>query len=332
MSGVATGVDRFCPINLEGLVPDTVLAFDLFVESGPGTYLLWHRAGGEFTAAQRTRLVGRGVSRLWVAAADERLYEAYVERHLSELLDRQQVATSKASLFYSAAHTTLAAVMSDPRHQDAVPRTRDLAREMVSLLIGDPNALAQLSALMARDYDTVRHCINVSLFATALAHATGTCTSGELQELAHGTLLHDIGKSAVPRDLIIKPGAYTPQELALMRTHVTEGEQILRAEGRLGAMGMLAVSQHHERLDGGGYPRGLSGHRVHFFGRVTGIADVYDALTSERSYKHALGGFDALRLMRTTMAAHLDQELLRTFVRTLAPRDAAKSSALATVA
>jgi HD-GYP domain-containing protein (c-di-GMP phosphodiesterase class II) len=121
----------------------------------------------------------------------------------------------------------------------------------------------------------------------------------------------------VPRELITKPGAYTERELALMRTHVSEGEQILQRDGRLPALGMIAVSQHHERMDGGGYPRRTPGAALHMFGRITAICDVYDALTSDRSYKRAMSGADALQLMTTHMSAHFDQELLRTFIRAL---------------
>lgn len=309
-----------CPIRLDGLVPDTVLSFDLYLQSAPGSYLLWHVAGGEFQSGQQQRLTARGVTTLWVTPEHERLYEAYVERHLASLMTGRQSAEGGAALLYSAAHTTLAAVMSDPRHQDAVPRTRELAQEMVGLIMRDADALTQLTGLMARDYDTVRHSINVSLFATALAHAGGVRDAKELHDLAHGTLLHDVGKSRVPREIIVKPGAYTPSELAIMRTHVDSGERILAEDGRLAALGMYAVSQHHERMDGEGYPRKLPAADLHLFGRVTAICDVYDALTSERTYKRALTGFDALKLMRTEMASHFDPELLHTFIKVLGPR------------
>ena len=319
-----------CPVRLDGLVPDTVLAFDLYLQSAPGRYLLWHAAGGEFEARQHQRLTERGITTLWVTPEHERVYEAYVERHLASLLAGRRAAEGGA-LLYSAAHATLAAVMCDPRHHDAVPKTRELAQEMVGLILRDADALAHLTPLMARDYDTVRHCINVSLFATALAHASGVRDARELQDLAHGTLLHDIGKSRVPRELIVKPGAYTPRELAIMRTHVSRGERILNEDGRLAQLGMFAVSQHHERMDGEGYPRKLLAPNLHLFGRVTAIADVYDALTSERTYKRALSGFDALQLMRTQMASHFDQSLLHQFIRVLGPRKQ-RSTSLASVA
>jgi putative nucleotidyltransferase with HDIG domain len=320
-----------CPVRIDGLVPDSVLGFDLYLQSAPGSYLLWHAAGGEFESGQRQRLAERGVTALWVTPEQERAYEAYVERHLASLMTGRGSADGGAALLYSAAHTTLSAVLSDPRHQDAVPKTRELAQEMVGLIMRDADALAQLTGLMAADYDTVRHCINVSLFATALAHASGVRNPGELQDLAHGTLLHDIGKSRVPRELIVKPGAYSPGELAIMRTHVDSGERILRADGRLAALGMYAVSQHHERMDGEGYPRRLPAADLHVFGRVSAICDVYDALTSERTYKRALSGFDALRLMRTEMASQFDQELLHTFIKVLGPRTQVSPS-LASVA
>jgi HD-GYP domain-containing protein (c-di-GMP phosphodiesterase class II) len=159
--------------------------------------------------------------------------------------------------------------------------------------------------------------MNVSVFAVGLAHAAGVRSAADLQELALGTLLHDIGKSEIPRELIVKPGAYTPEELAIMRTHVERGEHILEGAGRLSALGMLAVSQHHERLTGDGYPRRVSGEDIHLFGRIAAIADCFDAMTSDRSYQRAMRPVEALHLMRTHLSNHFDQPLLDRFIRTL---------------
>jgi putative nucleotidyltransferase with HDIG domain len=307
----------YVPVDLDGLVPDTVLEFALHFQSAPGYFVPLQGAGAEFSSVHVQRLRESGVTTLWVADADHHLYEGHVERHLSTLLAAHRAPARKAALLYSAARTTLASVLADPRHTDAAPRTRGVAEELARWLASEPGAIGYMGALMARDYDTVRHSINVSVFATSLAVAAGVRDREHLQDFTHGALLHDVGKSRIPRELITKPGAFTDAELALMRTHVSEGEHILRRDGRLPALAMVAVSQHHERMDGGGYPRRTSGEDLHLFGRISAICDVYDALTSDRSYKRAIPGADALKLMGTHMAAHFDQALLRTFIRTL---------------
>ncbi|HTV03212.1 MAG TPA: HD domain-containing phosphohydrolase [Luteitalea sp.] len=312
----------YIPVHLDGLVLDSVVDFHLYLQTSPGHFVLFRGPDLEFTTGHHQRLLANRVETLWLKGDERRRYEQYVERHLETLLSNPQIATPrKVELLQSAAQTTLEAVMVDPRHTEALPRTRRVAQQTVQLLVRDRDAMAHMAALMARDYDTVRHSMNVSVFATGLAHAVGVNNPGDLRDLALGGLLHDIGKSELPRELIVKPGAYTEEEMTLMRTHVSRGEHILQADGRMGALGMVVVSQHHERLTGNGYPRNLDSQHIHLFGRIAAIADVYDAMTSDRSYQRAMKPVDALHLMSTHLAPHFDRNLLQTFVKTLrAPR------------
>jgi putative nucleotidyltransferase with HDIG domain len=312
----------YIPVHLDGLVMDSVVDFHLYLQTSPGHFILFRGPDLEFTTAHHARLLANNVQTLWLKGDERRRYEQYVERHLETLLANPQIATPrKVELLQSAAQTTLEAVMIDPRHTEAVPRTRRVAQQTVSLIVKEKEALGHMAALMARDYDTVRHSMNVSVFATGLAHAAGVRNASDLRDLALGGLLHDIGKSELPRELIVKPGAYTDEEMALMRTHVVRGEHILQADGRMGSLGMVVVSQHHERLSGHGYPRALEPQHIHLFGRIAAIADVYDAMTSDRSYQRAMKPVDALHLMTTHLSSHFDQDLLSQFVKTLrAPR------------
>jgi HD-GYP domain-containing protein (c-di-GMP phosphodiesterase class II) len=312
----------YIPVHLDGLVLDSVVDFHLHLQTSPGHFVLFRGPDLEFTTAHHTRLLANRVETLWLKGDERRRYEQYVERHLETLLGNPKIATSrKVELLQSAAQTTLEAVMVDPRHTDAVPRTRRVAQQTVQLIVRDRDAMGHMAALMARDYDTVRHSMNVSVFATGLAAAAGVTNPSDLRDIALGGLLHDIGKSELPRELIVKPGAYTEEEMTLMRTHVARGEHILQADGRMGSLGMVVVSQHHERLTGNGYPRGLDAQHIHLFGRIAAIADVYDAMTSDRSYQRAMKPVDALHLMTTHLAPHFDKTLLQHFVKTLrAPR------------
>lgn len=308
----------YIPVHLDGLLVDSVVDFHLYLQSALGQFVLLRGPDLAFDGDHRTRLLQHNVHTLWVRGDERRRYEDYLEKHLETLLANSAVTiTRKAELLTSAAQSTLEAVMAESRHANVVPRTRRVAQETVKLLVGTPEAVGHLASLMTHDYDTVRHSMNVSVFAVRLAHAAGIRDTGELQELAVGTLLHDIGKSEIPRDLIVKTGAYTDEEFAVMQTHVERGEHILEAGGRVGRLGMMAVSQHHERLTGGGYPRRAVASDIHPFGRIAAIADCFDAMTSNRSYQRAMRPMDALQLMRTRMADHFDQDLLDRFIRTL---------------
>lgn len=308
----------YLPVHLDGLVVDTLVDFHLYLQSAPGHFVLFRGPDLPFDGDHHARLLQNNVHTLWLRGDERRRYEGYVEQHLDTLLANPLIPVPRrAALLTTAAQSTLESVFASPRHTHVVPRTRRVARQTVEMLVRTPDAVGHLAGLMTHDYTTVRHSMNVSVFAVGLAHAAGVRGADDLQELALGTLLHDIGKCEIPRELISKPGAYTDDEFEVMRTHVQRGEDILADAGRLGRLGMMAVSQHHERLTGNGYPRRLAADDIHLFGRITAIADCFDAMTSERSYQHAMRPSDALHLMRTHLSAHFDQALLDRFIRTL---------------
>ena len=212
--------------------------------------------------------------------------------------------------------------LTDPRSDSIVPRTKRIAESTIDFVLRSDRSVAQLGNLMATDYYTYTHSINVSVFAVALAHKAGVSRE-DLADFATGALLHDIGKSQVPKDLLIKPGKLSDEEFRKIQEHVVIGERLLNAHRSLSAMAMLPVKQHHEKIDGSGYPRGLEKDQVHLFGRVSAIADVFDAMTTNRSYQRAMKPFDALQLMRTSLRSKFDQGLLEEFIRLLkAPRRA----------
>ena len=305
-------------LPLQGLIVDTAIDFHLYLQPAPGRLVLFCGPGFHYTERHLERLTGSRTDALWLPCGEGEAYDQYVERHLSSLLAAPGLETGqRASLVTSAARATIASAMADPRHGEVRLRTRRVAGEMVGLLVREPDAVHHMAALMERDYETVRHSINVSVFATGLAHAVGVRDLGDLQELGQGTLLHDIGKSVIPRELLVKRGKYTADEYALMQTHVVRGEELVEIQGGIPYLAMTALSQHHERLDGRGYPRRTAAAGLHQFGRITAICDVFDALTSERPYKSALPPAEALRMMSTELAGQFDQGLLRALIRML---------------
>jgi putative nucleotidyltransferase with HDIG domain len=314
----------FYPIDLDGLVVDTIVDFNLFLPAGRGRLLFFRGQNCEFTVVHRNRLLDNNVRTVYVRAAEHDRYQRYLEHHLDQVLGSAEVPPrKKAELLYSVSTTVVRECLEQPRSTTILPRTRRLAASTVEFVLRDERALGQLAAIMTSDYYTFTHSINVSVFTTALAQKAGVVRR-EVQELATGALLHDIGKTQVPKELLGRAGPLTPDEMQMVRDHVTLGERMLRELGTLSREALIVVAQHHERLDGSGYPRGLSGQGLHLFGRIVGIADSFDAMTSARSYQPASSPFSALARMRLHLAPQFDQERLSEFVRLLrAPEQSA---------
>jgi HD-GYP domain-containing protein (c-di-GMP phosphodiesterase class II) len=155
----------------------------------------------------------------------------------------------------------------------------------------------------------------VGVFSIMLAkHLFKSSDAHDMHELGAGFFLHDIGKVRIDPAIINKPGKVTDEEMDLIRTHPYQGYKILKETNQLTEECMVIVMQHHEREDGTGYPRRLKGDEIHTYGRICCIADVYDALTAERSYKQRLNTFDALKLMKEKLLNHFHQEMFEKFV------------------
>ena len=173
--------------------------------------------------------------------------------------------------------------------------------------------LATLSAaLEARDPYLRGHSSRVTLIAEGLARRLGW--RGEpLDALRLGGALHDIGKIAVNSSVLRKPGALTEEELAQIRTHPVAGARLIEAVEDF-RRALPYVLHHHERWDGAGYPHGLRGEEIPFEARLLGVADAFDAMTSDRSYRPALLVEQALAELERCAGSQFDPELAEMFV------------------
>jgi HD-GYP domain-containing protein (c-di-GMP phosphodiesterase class II) len=122
--------------------------------------------------------------------------------------------------------------------------------------------------------------------------------------------MHDIGKSETPKEILNKPGQLTPEEFEVMKQHVMCGEKIMTESHGMNLDDIIAMSHHHERINGQGYPRGLKMEQIHVHGRIVGIVDCFDAMTTRRTYQNAMGAFEAMQLMKGKLANSFDQSIL----------------------
>ena len=182
---------------------------------------------------------------------------------------------------------------------------RRLQRSIFQSLLGLANALE------AKDEYTRGHSNRVAALARRLALEAGL-TMRQADVIAQSGLLHDLGKIGVPEHILRKPGPLTQEEWAVMRRHPVTGSQIV-APLESFAEGALIVRHHHEREDGSGYPDGLSGETIPLGARVVAVADVYDALTSERPYRRALTHAEALERLTAEAGRTLDARLTSLF-------------------
>ena len=199
--------------------------------------------------------------------------------------------------------------------QNVLERTKELHKTRLQVV----HCLGR--AAEYRDNETGLHIIRMSEIATAIARTAGM-DDRQCDLLLNAAPMHDIGKIGIPDSILLKPGKLDPDEMIIMQTHAQIGAGILAGDDSdLMSMAHDIALTHHERWNGQGYPNGLSGEDIPLTGRITAIADVFDALTSERPYKKAWPLEKAIDFIKQQSAQHFDPELVKCFIQVLPELD-----------
>ena len=195
----------------------------------------------------------------------------------------------------------------------ALGMARELQKRRVRLEQQNRQTMEMLATLVeARDTDAGAHLHHIQHFSRALALHLGL-TRREAQELANASMMHDVGKANVPDSVLKKTGPLSPEEWRIMQRHTVWGESLL-AENQDFEIARLVARWHHEHWDGSGYPDGLEGEAIPLAVRIVAVADVFDALISERPYKKAWPPETALQEIKQIAGSHLDPQLVEAFV------------------
>lgn len=195
-------------------------------------------------------------------------------------------------------------------------RLEPVVGKMIESVLRNPDALAPLARLKRMEAYATEHAVATAALIIALGRQQ-EIPQPELEKLALGTLLKDIGQSAIDARLITKPGMLSKSEYTVVQSHVEEGLAVLEATSRLSETSVAVVLEHHERYNGCGYPYRMAGDEISLAGRMAAIVDTYDAMTSERPYRPALSPSLALRQLYDQGGTQFDPALIAAFVRTV---------------
>jgi HD-GYP domain-containing protein (c-di-GMP phosphodiesterase class II) len=187
--------------------------------------------------------------------------------------------------------------------------------EVTTSLARNPAAFVSLARLKDRDNYTYLHSVAVCGLMVGLARQIGL-SDAEVREAGLAGLLHDVGKMAMPLEVLNKPGALTDAEFDVMRRHPERGWDLLKDGAKVPAMALDVCLHHHERMDGSGYPHRLPAERISLFARMGAVCDVYDAITSTRPYKNAWDPAGSLQRM-SQWKGHFDPVIFQAFVKSI---------------
>ena len=283
-------------------------------------YVLYCEAATVIGRDSRARLLDNGVNRLYYRLSSGSVCAG--GQSLSDVLDRPDTevpAMVKSSLVYEHVFAAGKQLLQEPGGNELLAATSASVRTIVRHVVRSPHALHGLIGLMRHDPSLFTHSANVCTYATALGRHLGL-DGDDLVNLGTGALIHDVGMTRVPQTILDKPGALTPQDRATVERHPNWGTEILATFLRRRPEIRAVVAQHHERLDGSGYPLKLKGAQIHKYARITGFVDRYDAMTSDRPYRPAMNPFKAMQLIRDGTIGQFENDLFMPMLRMLGPR------------
>jgi putative nucleotidyltransferase with HDIG domain len=249
------------------------------------------------------RLVEMGIDRIWVY---ETLYEDTEEN---------KIVAAKIKEEYIKNVVLIKSVLNDL--SSGKPLNFEKISEVSSSIYNEINessfVIKWIDRLKTIDEYTYTHSFNTAFYSMLIAKWL-KLTDRNMKEIIKAGLLHDIGKTKVPGKILNKPGPLTKDEYEEMKKHPVYGYQILNSEESVIGEIKNAVLFHHERVDGSGYPNGISDDKIGIYAKIIGVADVYDAITSDRIYKKRATPFDAFNAFMSTGISGYDMAIVNTFL------------------
>ena len=225
---------------------------------------------------------------------------------------------SSAKKIHSRAKEVVTTMFSDVRMGKAleIEEVTSLVDEINQSLERNTNALLSLIRLKNADEYTYLHSVAVCMLMVALGRQLNL-NGDQLKQVGVAGLLHDIGKMAIPNEMLNKPDKLTDEEFNIVRQHPQRGWEILKSCYQVDEVALDVCLHHHERVDGRGYPEKLSGDALTLFARMGAVCDVYDAISSDRCYKKAWGPAESIRKMVSWKDGHFDEVIFHAFVKTI---------------
>ncbi|MEN6414881.1 MAG: HD-GYP domain-containing protein [Veillonellales bacterium] len=216
---------------------------------------------------------------------------------------------------YHRAATLAGNVFEYMRSNEQLPYDtfHQLAHHGLYELTCEKAVLANLYRLKPSTDYTYLHAVDVGIIAGLIGRWCGF-EERTVQSLILAGVMHDIGKSQIPRSILDKPSKPSDEQMDILKLHPVYGYYMVKSISDISSEIEYAILQHHERMNGGGYPAGIHAHRIHPFAKIISIADVYDALTSNRVYKKSITPFAALDILVDQIFTHFDHKYCKLFI------------------
>lgn len=307
----------FLPVPLKHVPPASLAELEVYLyNSQIHNYSLYRHPDLPFGKKDYLRLQDSGVDFVYVSVRDHQAYYRTMETAIQNIVDDSDIQQEKkAEILYSTSMELANQLLEVPPGKEEIERTSRLARASVRMIMNDKKAFSGLFDVFNHDFYTATHMVNVCSSSISLGLKMGLVEPEILQSIGTGALLHDIGKIFIPIELLNSKEKITPAQKEILNSHVEKGyNHLIKVMPDLPRDVISIILEHHERIDGKGYPNGLKSDQLSSMGRLAGIVDSFEAMTSVRPYReHTFSVGDALQEIEDGTPDKYDLDILRAF-------------------
>ena len=303
-------------------VPTRLLQVGMKIDQSivDGTNRILIARGAELDDFMINGLRKLGISGVYIREGEEEMMESSADEPVAqetlEIIEKLRVQDRKSVSISESVRARVAEgvsyLYSNTDSEKLADATKDIANDLMKAIDENDAIAVDISALKVSDEYTFKHSVDVATMSMIVAKKLGM-SHDEIYDIGIAGLLHDIGKSKIPNEILNKPGRLTEDEFDIMKQHSVFGYRILQQKKDIKESIKLAVLQHHEKINGNGYPMGVGVTQITPFAKILSVVDIYDALVTERPYKEGFSPRDAVEMLMA-MTAELDIVSLRGFL------------------
>ncbi len=307
----------FTAIDIKKIKGNSMLNFDLYIKNDKN-FILYKNRNLVLKFDELQRLYDKNLENFYIHNKDTKNFRSYLETNIGEMLESENIPVQKkAEVLFESAVNVVEDIFNNPRSGEAIQRSKEMVGHTVNFIVSAPNAFVNLMKIRRYDYYTFTHSVNVCTFLVSLAQKFNITDKQTLKEIGEGGLLHDLGKSMISSSIINKNGKLTKAEFDEIKNHPAYGVKIAKETRDITDVSLSIIGQHHEKVTGRGYPKGLQSSELNIFAKMASIVDVYDAITTNRSYSNAKSPMEAAQFL-IKIKDEFDNKILMTFIKMLA--------------
>ncbi len=309
-----TKTSKFFPIAKETLKFGKKYPYNIYRRIDERVFSLLLQKNKIFEKNSQCFMVNKKHTKLYVREDDIQYYQLYIQNHIKELLEDENINLDiKATFIKKIASETMNDLFESNVNSENLSKINNIIDTTIKLILTEKNAMYSMLKVTSYDYYTYTHCIDVATYAIGFGIYLNL-SKKQLELLGRAAMLHDIGKKRIPHNIITKNGKLTKEEFEIVKSHPTFSVEVLKESGETNELLLKIIEQHHEKCDGTGYPKGLKEQEIEVLAKIISICDVFNALTTRRTYKDRMNSYEAFKIMNKEMKKHLCALTLRNFI------------------